>query len=29
MEITGIGWFAVFEDPGGNKLALYKDKGNM
>jgi predicted enzyme related to lactoylglutathione lyase len=24
-EITGIGWYAVFSDPAGNALALYKD----
>jgi len=24
MEIPGTGWFAFFEDPSGNKLALYK-----
>lgn len=23
-EITGMGWFAVFKDPTGNTLALYK-----
>ncbi len=23
MEIPGIGWFGVFEDPTGNKIALY------
>lgn len=26
MEIPGVGWFAVFSDPTGNHLALYKDK---
>ena len=24
MEIPGTGWFAFFQDPSGNKLALYK-----
>ena len=24
MEIPGIGWFAVFKDPTGNTMALYK-----
>ena len=24
MEIPGIGWFAVFTDTAGNRLALYK-----
>jgi hypothetical protein len=23
-EIPGIGWFAIFNDPTGNRLALYK-----
>ncbi|MBT3391091.1 MAG: VOC family protein [Chloroflexi bacterium] len=25
-EIPGVGWFAVFKDPTGNTVALYKDK---
>ncbi len=25
-EIPGIGWFAIFKDPTGNEVALYKDK---
>ena len=24
-EIPGIGWYAIFSDPTGNQLALYKD----
>ncbi len=24
QEITGMGWFAFFADPSGNKMALYK-----
>jgi predicted enzyme related to lactoylglutathione lyase len=24
MEIPGMGWFAIFQDPTGNNLALYK-----
>ena len=24
-EITGIGWYAIFSDPTGNALALFKD----
>lgn len=24
MEIPGMGWFAFFADPSGNRLALYK-----
>jgi len=24
MEIPGQGWFATFEDPSGNRMALYK-----
>lgn len=28
-EIEGIGWFAFFSDPGGNRLALYTVKGAM
>jgi len=24
QEIPGTGWFAFFEDPSGNKVALYK-----
>jgi len=24
-EIPGIGWFAVFTDPTGNRIALYQD----
>ena len=24
QEIPGMGWFAFFSDPAGNKLALYK-----
>ena len=27
-EIPGMGWFAMFKDPSGNTLALYKD-GSM
>lgn len=23
-EIPGMGWYAIFEDPGGNRVALYK-----
>jgi uncharacterized protein len=26
-EIPGAGWFAIFRDPFGNKLALYTDNG--
>jgi predicted enzyme related to lactoylglutathione lyase len=26
-EIPEAGWFAIFRDPFGNKLALYTDKG--
>ena len=26
-EIPGMGWFAVFKDPTGNVMALYKDMG--
>ena len=29
MEIPGMGWFAFFQDPTGNTLALYKDMGNQ
>ena len=25
-EIPGVGWWAVFKDPSGNKLALFTDK---
>ncbi len=25
MEIPGTGWFAIFADPSGNRLALYKE----
>ncbi len=25
MEIPGVGWFALFLDPGGNRLALFKE----
>ena len=24
MEIPGVGWFAMFADPSGNQLALFK-----
>lgn len=27
MEIPNMGWFAVFKDPAGNTMALYKDMG--
>lgn len=23
-EISGMGWYAVFEDPSGNRVAIYK-----
>jgi predicted enzyme related to lactoylglutathione lyase len=23
QEIPGVGWFGIFEDPTGNKIALY------
>ncbi len=26
QEIPGIGWFAFFTDPGGNRVALYSRK---
>jgi len=26
-EIPGIGWFGIFTDPAGNRLALYKSLG--
>jgi predicted enzyme related to lactoylglutathione lyase len=29
MEIPNMGWFAVFKDPAGNTMALYKDMGNQ
>jgi predicted enzyme related to lactoylglutathione lyase len=25
MEIPNTGWFAIFADPAGNRIALYKD----
>ena len=25
-QIPGIGWFAIFQDPTGNKIALYTSK---
>ncbi len=25
MEVPGIGWLAIFTDPTGNRLALWKD----
>ncbi len=25
-EIPGIGWYAIFSDPTGNKIGLYTDK---
>ena len=29
MEIPGIGWFGVFEDPTGNKVGLYTSLNPM
>jgi hypothetical protein len=29
MEIPGIGWFAIFQDPSENKLGLYTDMGQQ
>jgi len=26
QEISGVGWFGIFEDPTGNKIALYTGK---
>jgi hypothetical protein len=26
MEIPGVGWFGIFLDPTGNKIALYTSK---
>jgi uncharacterized protein len=26
MEIPGVGWFGIFKDPVGNKIALYTSK---
>jgi hypothetical protein len=28
-EIPGIGWFAIFTDPTGNRLALFKASGQQ
>lgn len=28
-EIPGIGWFAIFTDPTGNRLALFKSRGQQ
>jgi predicted enzyme related to lactoylglutathione lyase len=25
-EIPGVGWFGIFTDPSGNRIALYKDR---
>ncbi len=25
MEIPGMGWFAIFADPSGNRMALYQE----
>ncbi|HEY7123085.1 MAG TPA: VOC family protein [Ktedonobacterales bacterium] len=28
-EIPGVGWFAVFSDPAGNRVALYTDAAHQ